>query len=159
MMDQNKEEQKLFRIFLFLTLFYALLIFYLSSLPKVPGPSFLFNFIDSKIIQSIIHFLKSNGLSFILYTAYPFYRYPDKVEHIILYAGFGFLIYKALKHSKYPLIRNYAFIFAIAIGLTYGLTDEFHQFFVHGRTASLKDLMADGIGVVIAQTLVFIKKK
>ena len=32
----------------------------------------------------------------------------------------------------------------------YGITDEYHQSFVPGCTASLHDLVADGIGVTIA---------
>ena len=50
-------------------------------------------------------------------------------------------------------------LFAMIIGTLYGVSDEFHQSFVPGRTASIWDLAADSIGVAIAQTVIFIKDK
>ena len=39
---------------------------------------------------------------------------------------------------------------AAGLALIYGLTDEFHQTFVPGRAASLKDILVDGIGAGVA---------
>ena len=39
---------------------------------------------------------------------------------------------------------------AAALALAYGLTDEYHQTFVPGRAATLKDIIVDGIGAFSA---------
>lgn len=84
--------------------------------------------------------------------------YPDKVMHAILYAGFGLLLYPVLKNSPYPTMSKHALLVAIIIGTLYGASDEFHQSFVPGRTASIDDLYADTIGLTIAQTVIFISR-
>jgi len=131
-----------FRFFLSLAILYALLIFFLSSRSGLDDP-----------------LVQQTGLALLLRQFLIFPEYTDKVEHFILYAGFGSLIYLALVHSSNPVIRNYTFMGAIIIGITYGAIDEFHQSFVPGRTASIWDLMADGLGVTMAQTIIFIVDK
>ena len=42
-------------------------------------------------------------------------------------------------------------ILAIILGILYGITDEFHQSFVPGRSSSEWNVLADSIGVIIAQ--------
>ena len=39
---------------------------------------------------------------------------------------------------------------AIAITVGHGMGDEFHQWFVPGRSADLRDLAADGAGALLA---------
>lgn len=73
-----------------------------------------------------------------------------KVSHMIEY-GILFLL------VRYGLIRTTAynkssiFIIALMITILYGLTDEFHQIFVATRTAKLIDVVADGVGGILAQ--------
>lgn len=72
----------------------------------------------------------------------------DKLLHIIEYAGFGFLVYRALgawlKRAKARLAV------AVVIGLVFGVVDEFHQSFVFGRTGNDPgDMIADLIGTSI----------
>lgn len=78
-----------------------------------------------------------------------------KVSHMIEY-GILFLL------VRYALIQTTTYnkpsIFALALMITvlYGLTDEFHQIFVATRTARLIDVVADGVGGILAQTSVSI---
>ena len=143
-----------FRVYLYLTLLYAAFIFYISS-----GS----NTIDSKavvhFIEPIFKTFERNGIGFLLYPFYIFIAYPDKAPHIVYYAGFGFVLYFTLKNSPYQGLRDHASIFAVIIGTLYGASDEFHQSFVPGRHATLPDLLADSIGLIIAQTIIFIKDK
>jgi VanZ family protein len=76
------------------------------------------------------------------------YEFPesDKLLHVLLYAPLGFLICYALSRSAPN--TNLIFVGAFLASL-YGLTDEVHQYFVPGRTASPLDLLADGIGAII----------
>jgi len=70
------------------------------------------------------------------------------LEGLLLdYAFFGFLAARAIDAggtSRWPGFK----IFWVAVFLTgiYALSDEFHQLFVVGRTASGFDVVADFIG-------------
>jgi VanZ family protein len=67
----------------------------------------------------------------------------DKVLHAIVYAVFGGICFFAL-HITLP--RTTAVLIAATLAIAYGLTDEFHQLFVPGRSADLYDVVADGVG-------------
>ena len=70
----------------------------------------------------------------------------DKICHIIEYAGWGFLLARALKHTMVGVRRADILLAVSFFALLYGASDEFHQFFVPGREVSLGDLLADGLG-------------
>ena len=77
----------------------------------------------------------------------------DKLLHIAEYSILGFLMARSifslnLRYSKRPL-----FIIAIILSTLYGLSDEVHQSFTPGRTTSLGDLIADGLGSLIGAVL------
>jgi VanZ family protein len=133
-----------------------MLIFYLSSKSSLGDPRAI---LDMEILRNIVHYFEGSDLKFLLYPLAIFYQYPDKTVHMIEYALFGFLLYLTLKNSPYPSFSVHAMLFAIAIGILYGMTDEFHQSFVPGRSANIPDLAADAIGVTLAQTFIFIKNK
>ena len=79
------------------------------------------------------------------------FQYSDKVAHIVEYAGLGFLLARAL-HTV-PALRGVALpsIVAVAIGFGIGGADELFQSTVPGRDSSTLDLIADTIGLSIAQ--------
>jgi VanZ family protein len=133
-----------------------MLIFYLSSRSNLSDPR---KILDMDILRSIFHYFERSDLKFVLYPLGIFYQYPDKTVHVILYALFGSLLYLTLINSPYPSSRDHAMLFAITIGILYGMSDEFHQAFVPGKTVSILDLAADGLGVALAQTFIFIKDK
>jgi len=145
-----------FKVFLSLSILYAMFIFYLSSRSDLGDPRAI---LDVNILRSIVHYFEGADMEFLLYPLVIFYQYPDKVAHMILYALFGFLLYLTMKNSPYPSFSAHAMLFAIAIGVIYGISDEFHQSFVPGRSANIPDLVADGLGVTLAQTFIFIKGK
>lgn len=148
---------KRFKIFLLLACLYAIFIFYLSSQSNPGDPVSFLEKWDSRELRNLIKSIENSNFKFILYPLYLYATYPDKVIHAILYAGFGFLLYPALKNSPSRTLSSYALLFAIIIGTLYGASDEFHQSFVPGRTASIYDLFADSIGLMIAQAIIFIK--
>lgn len=63
----------------------------------------------------------------------------DKVAHFGVYAILGLLLRRAW--SSNPGV--------IALGWAYGLSDEFHQSFVPGRSVELADWFADALGVLV----------
>ncbi len=95
---------------------YAGLIFYLSSIQKLPEVP----------IANI-----------------------DRAVHILEYGIFGVLLARAFKNSDNRwAARNFKAL-AIAIGILYGASDEYHQSFVIGRNADIIDLIFDSAGVLI----------
>lgn len=136
----------LFHIFASLTCIYAALIFYLSSLTDPTT-----HISDISLIPQIIETIEKHSLTFpIGFLEYLSYN-SDKIGHITLYFGFGILLYLTLNNTINPQIKKHAIIIAVILGTIYGLTDEIHQSFVPGRTASITDLLVDSIGVALAQ--------
>lgn len=72
--------------------------------------------------------------------------YFDKVLHLFLYMPFGYFLARALGNTQVQLSKK-MLIWAVAVfSLAYGLSDEFHQLFVEGRSAGLDDALADMVG-------------
>jgi len=71
----------------------------------------------------------------------------DKVVHLSLYSGFGYLVLRALRRTYQP---RQAKLLCLMIVFLYGITDEFHQSFVPGRSFEVLDMASDGLGGVLA---------
>jgi len=142
------------RIFILLTFIYAAFIFYLSSLPPDLIPSEA-----PRLIYRIFLLVKQSGLEFLAYPLYPAVKYPDKFIHLILYFGFGILLNASFRSSNY----NHPSLYSFLVGSLYGISDEIHQIFVPGRTASFLDFTADIVGITVAQivvlTFILLKKR
>lgn len=75
-------------------------------------------------------------------------KLEDKFEHIIAYAVMGFLLARAVFYqTRFPGWRNKYIGVVLLIGILFGISDEFHQYFVPGRLSDLMDLIADSIGI------------
>jgi VanZ family protein len=68
----------------------------------------------------------------------------DKALHISEYAGFAFLVCRALRGVGVAQWRS--FTLALLIASAYGTSDEWHQLFVPGRDSDVLDWTADTIG-------------
>lgn len=74
----------------------------------------------------------------------------DKLLHALVYAALGFAFLFALPpdwRRKHPLAASCA---TVCFCLAYGVSDEFHQSFVPGRSVSGADVAADTVGGVLA---------
>ena len=81
-------------------------------------------------------------------------KYPlDKIFHVIEYGVFGWLLTRAIYFS-FPT-KPFAWLAFVAffIGILYGASDEWHQFFVPHRDCSLYDLAADAVGIAVGIAL------
>ncbi|MBF0478373.1 MAG: VanZ family protein [Candidatus Omnitrophica bacterium] len=70
----------------------------------------------------------------------------DKVLHIGEYVVLGLLLARALNSIEFKLSLKQIWLLAAVLCFIYGLTDEWHQSFVPGRTADIWDAIADFIG-------------
>ncbi|MDD3012969.1 MAG: VanZ family protein [Candidatus Gastranaerophilales bacterium] len=110
----------------------------------------LFKIIPAAVYNGMIWFLSSRTLPVNIGNF-------DKSLHLIEYCIFGFLLAFAfeLTRKNFNPPAKYCIIF----GSIAGGIDEFHQYFVPGRSFDIFDFMADVAGIVvgIAVWLLFIK--
>ncbi|HQP10299.1 MAG TPA: VanZ family protein [Candidatus Omnitrophota bacterium] len=70
----------------------------------------------------------------------------DAVLHLLAYMPFGFLLARAVDQTKKSVPWQLLFGLVLLGAFVYGISDEFHQSFVPGRSAEAFDLIADTIG-------------
>ena len=88
----------------------------------------------------------------------PQFFMSDKIAHFIAYTGLGIVI--ALRAGLTDLARGRTVKawtkpgwVGPAVGISYGLFDEFHQLFTPHRTFDLKDWATDIVGVLLGYWL------
>lgn len=150
----------IFELFLVLSIIYAVFIFYLSSLSDISTPM---GFIDNQYVLKIFSLFERFGFGIITEISVFAYSNYDKTMHFILYTGFGIVLYLTMYFSGNPILRKYAVILALLIGVLYAISDELHQSYVPGRSASKADLVADIAGLVFSLImmpgLIYINKR
>jgi VanZ family protein len=73
-----------------------------------------------------------------------------KLAHVIEYFALTALLVRALRRSQIAV----AVPAAIVAALAYAASDEWHQSFVPGRTATPRDVAIDGVGIALAAIVV-----
>ena len=82
---------------------------------------------------------------------YIFWIQADKVAHVLEYSILGLLLARVFRVSlAAPRALTLALV-SIGCGLGVAVLDEYHQSFVPGRDSSVYDVMADGVGLTVAQ--------
>lgn len=83
-------------------------------------------------------------------SASPFYWQDfafKKFGHILLFGGLAVFYYRALIGEG--VNKKKAVIMAFFLSTLYGMSDEFHQSFIQGREARVRDVIIDAIGASI----------
>jgi VanZ family protein len=75
----------------------------------------------------------------------------DKVMHVLEYFGLGVLVVRALRATMRITLPLVAALLALSFGILVGTGDEYFQSFVPGRQSSPFDLLADTVGLIVAQ--------
>lgn len=77
----------------------------------------------------------------------------DKLQHALVYFGFGLIGFRGAMLQ--PVTgRVGPYVVSLLLGGLYGGSDEYHQSFVPGRTASGLDWLADILGVMAALAVI-----
>jgi VanZ family protein len=71
---------------------------------------------------------------------------PDKVMHFAVYALLGALTLRAVAGGRRAGVTWSGLLVSIVVATLYGITDEWHQSFVPGRTPEAMDVVADLAG-------------
>ena len=83
-------------------------------------------------------------------------KFEDKWEHFIVYTIFGLLLGRAIYHQNlFPKMKIHYFWATLAVGVSLGIADEFHQYFIPVRDADVYDLAANTVGIFFSM---FIKR-
>ena len=74
----------------------------------------------------------------------------DKLMHMAAYGVLAVLVFRAVAGGIPARVTRRAASATMLIAIAYGISDEFHQLFVPGRSADVNDLFADVAGAAIA---------
>ena len=69
----------------------------------------------------------------------------DKLFHLVVFGILGFLVMGTLQTPQNGYRQQQLWLVALAVML-YGISDEFHQYFVPGRSVDVYDVLADALG-------------
>ncbi|HEX7402152.1 MAG TPA: VanZ family protein [candidate division Zixibacteria bacterium] len=83
------------------------------------------------------------------------FKWGDKVAHLLEYGIFSFLLFLAFYTSGKEFLKRHVFFLSVLIGMVYGLTDEIHQKFVPGRDCNIYDFLADCLGIIAVQVVLW----
>ena len=87
----------------------------------------------------------------------PPFAHADKCVHLLAYVLWALLFIRPLNLKFQNFSRRKRFILASIAGSLYGMSDEFHQSFVPGRSAEILDFCADALGSLIGSALYFLR--
>jgi VanZ family protein len=76
--------------------------------------------------------------------------------HFAAYGGLAMVTLRALASGEWSGVRTATVIGAVAIASLYGVSDEYHQKFVPGRTFDVIDMVADALGAIGAASVVWV---
>ncbi len=103
------------------------------------------------IWAGFIFFLSSRQFS-----GLPLFPGADKIIHVCIYMVLGYFIARAL--TKGHDVKKYqAIIIATLLAGVYGLSDEFHQSFVPGRSVEILDMLSDFLGGLLGSICVSLR--
>lgn len=86
----------------------------------------------------------------------PLFPHIDKFFHMGEYMPFGALFARAIHFTKPTLGSKVLIGLGLAGAFFYGITDEWHQSFVEGRSSSVLDVMFDALGGFLG-ALIYVK--
>jgi len=76
-----------------------------------------------------------------------------KLAHVALFFTLAFFALQVVRRWRWEYITAWAF------ASVYGMTDEWHQLFVPGRSGKLSDVLIDAIGALILIAIVYLRDK
>jgi VanZ family protein len=77
----------------------------------------------------------------------------DKLLHALAYGVLAYFFSRSLPGSETMSMKHA--LLAAMLAIAYGITDEYHQSFVPGREADIRDVLADSAGALIAVQIAY----
>lgn len=76
-----------------------------------------------------------------------------KATHLTVFGILAFLLLKSLETTRF------SYLLAWILTALYAMSDEYHQSFMPGRTATYKDVLIDAFGALVVLSLVYLFRK
>jgi VanZ family protein len=76
-----------------------------------------------------------------------------KLAHVALFFTLAFFALKAVRYWRWQYLAAWAF------AAVYGMTDEWHQLYVPGRSGKVGDVLIDAAGAMICIAIVYLWDK
>jgi VanZ family protein len=73
-----------------------------------------------------------------------------KIAHVVEYAVLCLLLFRALRRTWAQWSWHRVGVSSGVLSIAYAISDEFHQSFVPGRSASVLDVLIDAVGMALA---------
>lgn len=86
-----------------------------------------------------------------------FFSWQDKLYHAGAYFLMGLFAWRCIRHFNVDFPQQLSA--SLAFCSFYGITDEWHQYFVPGRSPSVGDWLADSIGAAVAVGVIAIVRE
>ena len=96
-----------------------------------------------------------SSLSMVIKT--PYFHHVDKTVHAIEFGIFSILLYRAMSASFLKTSVVYLILITSFASIAYGALDEYHQLYTPMRTSDPLDVLADTVGVLVAQGIILAK--
>ena len=87
----------------------------------------------------------------------PLFAGADKLAHLLAYGVLSATVIFSFSAESRKRRRTLVLTAAVLVPLLYGLSDEFHQRFVAGRSSEFLDLAADGAGGLVVGLIWYFK--
>lgn len=126
-----------------LVLLWMIIVFMLSGQVAVES-SDISNSVTRWLIKVIFNNISEQQIDALILKLDPVIR---KLAHFTLYMIGGILNLNLV--NEYKERMKYTKITSIIIGVTYAITDELHQCFVPGRSAEIRDVYIDSLGILL----------
>ena len=78
-----------------------------------------------------------------------------KAAHVIEFAAFSIAVFHGVRAQRYGWQFNWA-VLTLLIAVAFAALDEWHQSFVPLREPTIRDVLVDGTGALLAQVLVWV---
>ncbi|MAG02412.1 teicoplanin resistance protein VanZ [Candidatus Pacearchaeota archaeon] len=121
----------------------------------------------------MIRFLEKNSIiswiitlviaSTIFYLSSKTFEGTSKTGYLsIVYHFFAFFflaLFLLISSTKGNKNKRSILIISIILTILYGISDEFHQYFVPGRSSSLFDILTNSVGILTASNLYYLRMR
>jgi VanZ family protein len=105
------------------------------------------------VFMGVIFYLSSREAFPIVMPEWVYYF--DKFVHAAIFGFLALLFIRNWIRGDIAVFTMQAFVATVVFASLYGITDEFHQRFVPGRTPDVLDWVADTTGAVVMCSLFF----
>lgn len=133
------------RIVLCVLIMIWMIIIFLFSHQESTKSTMTSSTVSSKIVKIFpgLNKLSQEEKQFLVETIEPFLR---KLAHYGIYMMGGILI--CLFFTTYPLTDWKTILYSQLFGSTYAILDELHQYYIPGRSAEIRDVLLDSLGII-----------